>query len=69
MDDDAHFQELKEKEIQRLINRNGWSNPKKGILTDDEILIYAENSYSAAEIRLKRGIGTQSDKALVHDNI
>ena len=43
--------------------------PKKGILTDDEILKYAGDSVAAFEIRLKRGIGTQSDKSFVHDNM
>lgn len=45
------------------------SEPKKGILTDDEILKYAGDSCTASEIRLKRGIGTQSDKSSVHEDM
>ena len=69
MEDDDHFQELREKEIQRLIDEEGKANPIKGILTDDEILKYAGDSCTASEIRLKRGIGTQSDKSFVHDGM
>lgn len=69
MDEDTRFQELKEKEIQRLINEEGKANPVKGILTDDEILKYAGDSRTASEIRLKRGIGTQSDKSWLHDDM
>lgn len=69
MEDDGHFQELREKEIQRLIDEEGKANPIKGILTDDEILKYAGDSCTASEIRLKRGIGTQSDKSFVHDDM
>ncbi|MDR3222747.1 MAG: hypothetical protein LBT66_03270 [Methanobrevibacter sp.] len=36
--------------------------PKIGILTDDEILKYAGESNAASRIRLKRGIGSSSDK-------
>ena len=39
--------------------------PKRGILTDDEILKYAGNSKTAAEIRLKRGMNNFSDKKLL----
>ena len=42
--------------------------PKKGILTDDEILKYAGESESASKIRLKRGIGSFSDKNRLHGN-
>lgn len=39
--------------------------PKKGILTDDDILKYAGNSKIAAEIRLKKGMNNFSDKKLL----
>lgn len=39
--------------------------PKKGILTDDEILKYAGDSKTAAEIRLKKGMNNFSDKKLL----
>ena len=56
MNDDERFKEIKEKEIQRLINSLGKEEPVKGILTDDEILKYAENSKKASNIRLKRDV-------------
>lgn len=40
--------------------------PKKGILTDDEILKYAGDSNTAAKIRLKRGTEYSSDKWQVY---
>lgn len=43
--------------------------PKPGILCDDEILMYAPESKEASRIRLKRGIGTQSDKSLVNGDL
>lgn len=43
--------------------------PKPGILSDDEILIYAPESKEASKIRLKRGIGTQSDKTTVNGDL
>lgn len=43
--------------------------PKQGILSDDEILMYAPESKAASRIRLKRGIGTQSDKSAVNDGL
>ncbi len=58
---------LKEKEIQRLIDSLGKEEPVQGILTDDEILKYAGNSKTASKIRLKRGIGNQSDKSKVNN--
>lgn len=42
--------------------------PKIGILTDREILKYAGESKTASRIRLKRGIGRFSDKAILHGN-
>jgi len=42
--------------------------PKRGILTDDEILKYAGESKTASRIRLKRGIGSFSDKTKLHRN-
>ena len=101
MDDNEHFQEIKEKEIIRLttpmsfpkirnfslrvapkdcegnlvpiirgLNGNRFAlEPKPGILTDDEILMYAPESKKASRIRLKRGIGSQSDKLTVNDNL
>lgn len=68
---------IKEKEINRLTGVNStfgsfgqlfrfifkpFLEPKKGILTDDEILKYAGDSRAASRIRLKRGIGSYSDK-------
>ena len=60
---------LKEKELKRLTDSLGKEEPMKGILTDDEILKYAENSKEASRIRLKRGIGGFKDKIKVHDEI
>ena len=60
---------LKEKELKRLTDSLGKEEPMKGILTDDEILKYAENSKEASRIRLKRGIGDFKDKRRVHDEI
>lgn len=68
MNDEERFEQLRENEIKRLTDSLGKEEPVKGILTDDEILKYAGNSVSAAEIRLKRGIGSQSDKSLVNDD-
>lgn len=62
MGDEQRFQELKEKEIARLTSTDDTLEPKKGILSDDEILIYAGESEEASRIRLKRGIGTFNDK-------
>lgn len=41
---------------------------KKGILTDDEILIYAGESKEASKIRLKRGQGNFNDKLKIYDS-
>lgn len=68
MNDKERFEQLRENEIKRLTDSLGSKDPVKGILTDDEILKYAGNSVSAAQIRLKRGIGSQSDKSLVNDD-
>ena len=43
--------------------------PKPKILSDEEILMYAPESKTAAEIRLKRGIGSKSDKRHVNENM
>lgn len=43
--------------------------PRKGILTDDEIMQYAPESKAASEIKLKRGIGNVSDVLLVHESL
>lgn len=48
MNDDERFQNLREKEINRLIESEGSADPVKGILTNDEILKYAGNSFSAS---------------------
>ena len=91
MNDEDHFQELKEKEIKRLttplthtknktfdcegnlIETSFWDGkpflePKKGILTDDEILVYAGESKEASRIRLKRGEGNFNDKLKIYDS-
>lgn len=54
--------DLKQKEIQRLINSNGNKEPVKGILLDEEVLKYAGDSKAAALIRLKKGSDDSSDK-------
>lgn len=41
--------------------------PKKGILSDDEILIYAGESKEASRIRLKRGEGNFNDKLKIYE--
>lgn len=43
--------------------------PKSGILSDDEILMYAPESKEACKIRLKRGIGNKSDKTTVNGDL
>ena len=43
--------------------------PKQGILSDDEILMYAPESKESSKIRLKRGMGTQSDKTTVNGDL
>ena len=43
--------------------------PKKGILTDNEILQYAPQSKSASAIRLKRGAGSYQDVLLIHESL
>lgn len=56
-------EELRREEIYRVSNFEGdVPEPKKGILTDDEILKYAGNSKAASKIRLNRGIGDNSDR-------
>lgn len=55
-------------EIKKDFRGNYIIEPKKGILTDDEILIYASESQAASKIRLKRGNGDFSDKITIHGN-
>lgn len=43
--------------------------PDTSILTDDEILEYAPNSKEASKIRLKRGVGSNSDVLLINNSI
>lgn len=43
--------------------------PKKGILTDDEILQYAPLSKAASEVRLKRGFGDSKDVLYVNESM
>lgn len=69
MNEDECFQQLREDEINRLIQYGGSEEPIKGILTDDEILKYAGNSVSASRIRLKRGEGTFQDKENIHGDM
>lgn len=101
MNNEEHFQEIKEKEITRLTTPisypklgnftfrvvgakdcegnpvpmiRGFRNrfvlePKPGILSDDEILMYAPESKESSRIRLKRGIGSQSDKTVVNGDL
>ena len=54
--------------VTKKINGAYVLEPKQGILTDDEILKYAYKSNVAAEIRLKKGIGTFEDKKLLYGN-
>ena len=56
-----------------LIETSFWNGkpflePKKWILTDDEILIYAGESKEASRIRLKRGEGNFNDKLKIYDS-
>ena len=101
MNNEEHFQEIKEKEITRLTTpisypklgnftfrvagakdcegnpvpmirgfRNRFAlEPKPGILSDDEILMYAPESKEASRIRLKRCKGKQSDKTTVNGDL
>lgn len=66
--------EAKEKEIRRLIdiNENGFSSynerePKLGLLTDEEILMYAPNSIAADKIREKTAHGFKEKYAVSED--
>ena len=43
--------------------------PDASILTDDEILEYAPNSKEASKVRLKRGMGSNSDVLLINNSI
>lgn len=43
--------------------------PKQNILNDNEILLYAPQSKSASQIRLKRGFGNIQDILLVHESL
>ena len=52
----------------RLWDKRYVLEPKPGILSDDEILIYASESKQASKIRLKRGIGNILDKKNVYEN-
>ena len=42
--------------------------PKKGLLTDDEVLQYAPDSSDASRIKLQRGIGGISDLLSINDS-
>jgi hypothetical protein len=43
--------------------------PKKGILSDDEILQYAPLSKAASEVRLKRGLGNSQDVLYINESL
>ena len=43
--------------------------PDSNILSDDEILEYAPNSKEAAKVRLRRGVGSNSDVMLIYDSL
>ncbi|MDO5859651.1 hypothetical protein [Methanobrevibacter sp.] len=43
--------------------------PNSHILNDEEILEYAPNSKEASKIRLKRGVGSNSDVMLINDSL
>ena len=43
--------------------------PKRGILSDDEILQYAPLSKAASEVRLKRGLGDSKDVLYVNESM
>ncbi len=43
--------------------------PKKGLLTDDEVLQYAPDSSDASRIKLQRGIGGISDLLSINDSL
>lgn len=54
-----------------VVQKSFWNGkpflePKQGILSDDEILVYAGDSKAAARIRLKRGTGGFSDKVTLY---
>ena len=67
MVDDKNFNNvLKQKEINRLTDSLGKSEPVKGILSDEEILEYASDSKAAANIRLEKGNDEFSDKWIIH---
>ena len=57
---------LKQKEINRLTDSLGKSEPVKGILSDEEILEYAGDSKAAANIRLQKGDDEFLDKWIIH---
>lgn len=57
---------LKQYEIQRLSGSSKVLEPVEGLLSDDEILIYAPKSVVASKIRLSRGMGGIIDKSKVN---
>jgi len=62
---------LKEEEILRLVQISYFkfddhNEPNTALLTDEEILKYARNSHTASRIRLRNGIGDNSDKIKIH---
>lgn len=59
---------IKKREIKRLTSHQFGEvlEPKRGILTDDEILIYASESEAASKIRLKRGGNDFQDKISIY---
>ena len=69
VDDKNSHTNLKQKEINRLIDSSGKKEPIKGILSDEEILEYAGDTKSAAMIRLKNGSDEFFDKWIIHKKI
>ncbi|MDR2873426.1 MAG: hypothetical protein LBV42_01560 [Methanobrevibacter sp.] len=52
--DNKFHKELREVELKRFMGSNNHTEPKEGLLTDDEVLKYVPESIAAQKIRLKR---------------
>lgn len=64
---DSHGNEIKG--IETFSKLQYVIEPDSNILSDDEILEYAPNSKEAAKVRLKKGVGNNSDVMLIYDSL
>lgn len=64
---DSHGNEVKS--VETFSDLKYVMEPDSNILSDDEILEYAPHSKEASKVRLKRGVGNNSDVMLVNDSL